>query len=172
MLGNQKCSSWSVCEITLQSQEFNCRQGCFLEGSVDGGRRRKRNGRSGLFLPFSSKHDWVRTFPHCPLWALLCSLPHKELLFHGCCCSCLLVTPLSHCSIPREWQLLPESWSREVILCATTDSSWIEKKRLLQSWAVTEHWTLSLGVPRPGAQWLKCSCSTSFVECVVFRGKF
>lgn len=73
MLENQKCSSWSVCEITLQSQEFNCRQGCFPEGSVDGGRRRKRNGRSGLFLPFSSKHDWVRTFPCCPLWGTVLS---------------------------------------------------------------------------------------------------
>lgn len=128
MLRSQKCSSWSVWEITLKSQELNCRQGCFSEGSVDCGRRRKINGRSGLFLPVQCI-NWARPFSRCPCFGALCSLPHK-LLFEGCCSSCLLVTfngPLfnSQGMTALTWIMIQVGDT----LYHHWHGSWIEKKR-------------------------------------------
>lgn len=127
MLRNQKCFSWSVCEISLQSQEFNSSRWCFPEGSVDGGSRNKC--RSGLFLPSSSKHELGETSPCWPCFGALCTVPLK-LLFHGCCSSCLLVTfnePLfsSQEMTAPTWIMIPVGDT----LYHHWHGSWIEKKR-------------------------------------------
>lgn len=140
MLRSQKCSSWSVCEITLKSQELNCRQRCFSEGSVDCGRRRKVNCRSGLFLPVQSI-NWARPFPCCPRFGALCSLPHK-LLLEGCCSSCLLVTfnePLFNSQGMTALTWITSKW---VILCTTTDMvHGLRKKET--SPELSYHWILN-----------------------------
>lgn len=76
-----------LCEITLQSQEFNCREGCFPEGSVDGGRRRKIKDRTGLFLLPLQSMNWVSPFPAAP------PLGHFAL-FPTSCCSMAAAIPV------------------------------------------------------------------------------
>lgn len=149
----------------------------FPRGKCGLWKKEKINGKSGLFLPSCSKHKLVETLSL--LWGTLLSSTQAavqgllQLLSLGDIQWATVQFPGNDSSYlnhdPSGWYFVPP---------LTPFMDW-EKKRLLQSWAITEYWTLSLWVPRPGAQWLKftellagCSCSTSFVECVVFRGKF
>lgn len=129
-----------VCEIAPQSQEFNCWQGCFPEGSVDGGRR-KINGRSGLFLPSSSKHELGETLA-------VPSEGHFALSHTSCCSMAAAALSLGDISEPlsNSQGMTDPTWITIPVgdtLCHHWQFMDGGKKRLLQSSAVPEYWTLN-----------------------------
>lgn len=167
MLRNKKWSSWCVCVwnhssvsgIQLLTRIFPRRKCRWW--------KKEKNKWQEWSLPSSLQSmNWVRPFPHRPLCGTLCSPPHK-LLLHGCCSS----FPWWHQEpLFNSQGMTAPTWTMIPVGDTLCHHWWFMdegKKRPLQSWGVPEYWTLSLGVPKPGAQWLKCtellagcSCST------------